>query len=485
MGTPLREPSFFLPATAVALDIEVWRLALDSSRTGSADPGSYLLHISNHVFPFPYPCFFSVLKSNHIFQAATVFHFSSVLRENSHARSVKSLSILQRQIFSSCSFHSFEPFHCRHSHFSCAFPRNPRPECSCIHVHEKGLTTMVLLIPGKMAGVRGSLGLLFIVLWASTIGICTAFSLNSEPSMPTRRQPALPAFTAPASFPHFPRCLVKNSEGVCLPSRKVRAGRTLVPALRMSDNNAKDDALRKLAGVDKKPIGSATDVDGGEERQGFVEGIISWLKSDEGRDEALQWTITFAIAFTVRTFIVEPRYIPSLSMYPTFDVGEPPRISFPSRSRVLFSLSLPPCACAHKKSLSAGARPCFRRHACNTVLMSISSLALFLRLNGHPPVSTLSYLARHDVYVWLLIHIHAATGDQLAVDKVSKYWRGYQRKDVIVFHAPPAFAKFVDAGKKNEDLIKRIVAVEVCCAPHYKGISYDFFIIACIMFLML
>jgi signal peptidase I len=76
---------------------------------------------------------------------------------------------------------------------------------------------------------------------------------------------------------------------------------------------------------------------------------------------------------------------------------------------------------------------------------------------------------------------HTATGDQLAVDKVSKYWRGYQRKDVIVFHAPPAFAKFVDAGKKNEDLIKRIVAVEVCLAP--QSIIHDFFIIACIMLL--
>lgn len=34
----------------------------------------------------------------------------------------------------------------------------------------------------------------------------------------------------------------------------------------------------------------------------------------------------------------------------------------------------------------------------------------------------------------------------------------------MVFHAPPAFAKYVDDSKKNEDLIKRIVAVEVRAA---------------------
>jgi signal peptidase I len=43
---------------------------------------------------------------------------------------------------------------------------------------------------------------------------------------------------------------------------------------------------------------------------------------DEGRDEALQWTLTFAIAIGFRVLIMEPRYIPSLSMFPTFDVGD-------------------------------------------------------------------------------------------------------------------------------------------------------------------
>ena len=94
--------------------------------------------------------------------------------------------------------------------------------------------------------------------------------------------------------------------------------------------------------------------------EGIVEETIAWFKSDEGRDEALQWTLTFAIAIAFRVFIMEPRYIPSLSMFPTFDIG-----------------------------------------------------------------------------------------DQLAVEKVTKYFRPYQRKDVIVFRAPPAFADYVEVSSES------------------------------------
>lgn len=79
-------------------------------------------------------------------------------------------------------------------------------------------------------------------------------------------------------------------------------------------------------------------------------------------------TTAFALIFALclRTFIVEPRFIPSLSMFPTFDVG-----------------------------------------------------------------------------------------DQLLVDKVSKFSRGYHRRDVVVFNPPPSY---VDLTGNTDALIKRIVA---------------------------
>lgn len=43
---------------------------------------------------------------------------------------------------------------------------------------------------------------------------------------------------------------------------------------------------------------------------------------DERYDDLRTFAIAFSIAIFVRIFIVEPRYIPSLSMYPTFDIGD-------------------------------------------------------------------------------------------------------------------------------------------------------------------
>jgi len=47
-----------------------------------------------------------------------------------------------------------------------------------------------------------------------------------------------------------------------------------------------------------------------------------WWNSDEGRDDVRTYLISLSIALLLRFTIIEPRFIPSLSMYPTFDVGD-------------------------------------------------------------------------------------------------------------------------------------------------------------------
>jgi hypothetical protein len=111
---------------------------------------------------------------------------------------------------------------------------------------------------------------------------------------------------------------------------------------------------------------------------GFFENIRQYFRSDEGIADVKTYTASLGVALLLRFLIIEPRFIPSLSMYPTFEVG-----------------------------------------------------------------------------------------DQLAVEKVSKRIRPFQRNEVVVFNPPETFRDIVinefggEARKAKEALIKRIVAVEV------------------------
>lgn len=93
-----------------------------------------------------------------------------------------------------------------------------------------------------------------------------------------------------------------------------------------------------------------------------------WSKlSKETKEDIVTTLGSFAFALVIRILLVEPRFIPSLSMFPTFDIG-----------------------------------------------------------------------------------------DQLLVDKVSHFARGYQRRDVVVFNPP---LTYVELTGNTEALIKRVVAV--------------------------
>jgi signal peptidase I len=111
---------------------------------------------------------------------------------------------------------------------------------------------------------------------------------------------------------------------------------------------------------------------------GFFEKIRQYFRSEEGIEDVKTYTVSLGVALLLRFLIIEPRFIPSLSMYPTFEVG-----------------------------------------------------------------------------------------DQLAVEKVTKRIRPFQRNEVVVFNPPSTFRDIVvneyggKEGKAKEALIKRIVAIEV------------------------
>lgn len=53
--------------------------------------------------------------------------------------------------------------------------------------------------------------------------------------------------------------------------------------------------------------------------------LRNWVNKilyDEAFDDIRAFILTFFFAFAIRTVVLEPRYIPSLSMFPTFDIGD-------------------------------------------------------------------------------------------------------------------------------------------------------------------
>lgn len=148
--------------------------------------------------------------------------------------------------------------------------------------------------------------------------------------------------------------------------------------IRLSDRTGGNDG-----GVDDPNPGGMSDWSDDDDKEkrsfqdlSFIEQVQEWFASPEGKSDVQTYTTSLGIALIIRLLIVEPRYIPSLSMYPTFEVG-----------------------------------------------------------------------------------------DQLAVEKVTKRVRPFNRKEVVVFNPPENFRDIVGSSsrKAKEALIKRIVAIEVRC----------------------
>jgi len=57
-------------------------------------------------------------------------------------------------------------------------------------------------------------------------------------------------------------------------------------------------------------------------KTGFLNKVVNFFKDPEFQEDVKLYSVSLAVALLIRLLIIEPRYIPSLSMYPTFDIGD-------------------------------------------------------------------------------------------------------------------------------------------------------------------
>jgi len=110
--------------------------------------------------------------------------------------------------------------------------------------------------------------------------------------------------------------------GTLLSSHKYRRqkhiGQTAILVAPKEENESETGRADRLNTSWETPKSVDNDDNGGS----ILDMIQRWVRSEEGKQDIQTYFVSLFIALLIRFTIIEPRFIPSLSMYPTFDVGD-------------------------------------------------------------------------------------------------------------------------------------------------------------------